>query len=262
MIILLSPAKTLDFKSSSCCKTCTEPEFLSFSKDLISGLSKISSADLSKLMGISPKLSELNRKRYQDWKAEHNTDNSKQAILAFKGDVYEGMKAWDYTKEDFIYAQKNLRMLSGLYGLLRPLDLIQPHRLEMGTVYANPAGKDLYAFWGDRLCKTINRELKASGSKFLINLASQEYFKSTQPKNLEGQIISPVFKDEKNGKFKIISFYAKKARGMMASHLIKNRIDSMDGLRKFNDSGYEFEPSESTELQPVFLRSEQNRIAA
>ncbi|MDA8774957.1 peroxide stress protein YaaA [Opitutales bacterium] len=252
----------MDFKSPSCCKTCTEPEFLSFSKDLISGLSKISSADLSKLMGISPKLSELNRKRYQDWKAEHNTDNSKQAILAFKGDVYEGIKAWDYTKEDFVYAQKNIRLLSGLYGLLRPLDLIQPHRLEMGTVYANPAGKDLYAFWGDRLCKTINRELKASGSKFLINLASQEYFKSTQPKNLEGQIISPVFKDEKNGKFKIISFYAKKARGMMASHLIKNRIDSMDGLRQFNDSGYEFESSESTDLQPVFLRSEQNRIAA
>jgi cytoplasmic iron level regulating protein YaaA (DUF328/UPF0246 family) len=212
-------------------------------------------------MGISPKLSELNKKRYQDWKIEHSTGNSKQAILAFKGDVYEGMKAWDYTQEDFIYAQKNLRLLSGLYGLLRPLDLIQPHRLEMGTVYANPAGKDLYAFWGDLLCKTLNRELKASGSNFLINLASQEYFKSTQPKKLEGEIVSPVFKDEKNGKFKIISFYAKKARGMMASHLIKNRIDSMDGLQNFNDSGYQFEPSESTDLQPVFLRSEQNRIA-
>jgi len=262
MIILLSPAKTLDFESPSCYKTCTEPEFLSFSKDLISGLCKISTTELSKLMGISPKLSELNKKRYQDWKIEHSTDNSKQAILAFKGDVYEGMKAWDYTKDDFTFAQKNLRLLSGLYGLLRPLDLIQPHRLEMGTVYANPAGKNLYAFWGDRLCKTLNRELNASGSKLLINLASQEYFKSTQPKNLEGKIVSPIFKDEKNGKFKIISFYAKKARGMMASHLIKNRIDSIDGLQKFNDSGYQFEPSESTDLQPVFLRSEQNRIAA
>jgi cytoplasmic iron level regulating protein YaaA (DUF328/UPF0246 family) len=262
MIILLSPAKTLDFENPAVEKTCTEPEFLSLSKNLIAGLSKMSNEEISKLMGISDKLAALNSERYKSWNVKHESKNSKQAILAFKGDVYEGMKAWDYTKEDFIYAQKNLRMLSGLYGLLRPLDLIQPHRLEMGTVYANPAGKDLYAFWGDRLCNTLNRELKASGSRFLINLASQEYFKSTQPKNLEGEIVSPIFKDEKNGKFKIISFYAKKARGMMASHLIKNRIDSIDGLRKFNNSGYQFEPSESTDLQPVFLRSEQNRIAA
>jgi cytoplasmic iron level regulating protein YaaA (DUF328/UPF0246 family) len=262
MIILLSPAKTLDFENPAVEKTCTEPEFLSLSKNLIAGLSKMSNEEISKLMGISVKLAALNSERYKSWNVKHESKNSKQAILAFKGDVYEGMKAWDYTKEDFIYAQKNLRMLSGLYGLLRPLDLIQPHRLEMGTVYANPAGKDLYAFWGDRLCNTLNRELKASGSRFLINLASQEYFKSTQPKNLEGEIVSPIFKDEKNGKFKIISFYAKKARGMMASHLIKNRIDSIDGLRKFNNSGYQFEPSESTDLQPVFLRSEQNRIAA
>ena len=262
MIILLSPAKTLDFKTPAVEKTCTEPEFLSLSKSLITGLSKMSNEAISKLMGISEKLAALNSERYKSWNVKHESKNSKQAILAFKGDVYEGMKAWDYTKDDFTFAQKNLRLLSGLYGLLRPLDLIQPHRLEMGTVYANPAGKDLYAFWGDRLCKTLNRELKASGSKLLVNLASQEYFKSTQPKNLEGQIISPVFKDEKNGKFKIISFYAKKARGMMASHLIKNRIDSIDGLQKFNDSGYQFEPSDSTDLQPVFLRSEQNRIAA
>ena len=262
MIILLSPAKTLDFENPAEEKTCTEPEFLSLSKNLIAGLSKMSNEEISKLMGISDKLAALNSERYKSWNVKHESKNSKQAILAFKGDVYEGMKAWDYTKEDFIYAQKNLRMLSGLYGLLRPLDLIQPHRLEMGTVYANPAGKDLYAFWGDRLCNTLNRELKASGSRFLINLASQEYFKSTQPKNLEGEIVSPIFKDEKNGKFKIISFYAKKASGMMASHLIKNRIDSIDGLRKFNNSGYQFESSESTDLQPVFLRSEQNRIAA
>ena len=262
MIILLSPAKTLDFENPAVEKTCTEPEFLSLSKNLIAGLSKMSNEEISKLMGISDKLAALNSERYKSWNVKHESKNSKQAILAFKGDVYEGMKAWDYTKEDFIYAQKNLRMLSGLYGLLRPLDLIQPHRLEMGTVYANPAGKDLYAFWGDRLCNTLNRELKASGSRFLINLASQEYFKSTQPKNLEGEIVSPIFKDEKNGKFKIIGFYAKKARGMMASHLIKNRIDSIDGLRKFNNSGYQFESSESTDLQPVFLRSEQNRIAA
>ncbi len=262
MIILLSPAKTLDFETPAVEKTCTEPDFLALSKSLISGLSKMSNEEISNLMGISEKLAALNSERYKSWNVKHESKNSKQAILAFKGDVYEGMKAWDYTKEDFNYAQENLRLLSGLYGLLRPLDLIQPHRLEMGTVYANPAGKDLYAFWGDRLCKALNRDLKVSGSKFLINLASQEYFKSTQPKNLEGKIVSPVFKDEKNGKFKIISFYAKKARGMMASFLIKNRIKSMDDLQKFNDSGYQFEPSESTDLQPVFLRSVQNRIAA
>ena len=163
MIILLSPAKTLDFENPALEKTCTEPEFLSLSKNLIAGLSKMSNEEISKLMGISDKLAALNSERYKSWNVKHESKNSKQAILAFKGDVYEGMKAWDYTKEDFIYAQKNLRMLSGLYGLLRPLDLIQPHRLEMGTVYANPAGKDLYAFWGDRLCNTLNRELKASG---------------------------------------------------------------------------------------------------
>ena len=164
---------------------------------------------------------------------------------------FEGFQMLDVFAETF-YAGLNSFVLLSI-----------PMFILMGMAVANsPAGKDLYAFWGDRLCKTLNRELNASGSKLLINLASQEYFKSTQPKNLEGQIVSPVFKDEKNGKFKIISFYAKKARGMMASHLIKNRIDSIDGLQKFNDSGYQFEPSESTDLQPVFLRSEQNRIAA
>jgi cytoplasmic iron level regulating protein YaaA (DUF328/UPF0246 family) len=262
MIILLSPAKTLDFENPAEEKTCTEPEFLSLSKNLIAGLSKMSNEEISKLMGISDKLAALNSERYKSWNVKHESKNSKQAILAFKGDVYEGMKAWDYTKEDFIYAQKNLRMLSGLYGLLRPLDLIQPHRLEMGTVYANPAGKDLYSFWGERLNKKLNEECKSSGSNYLINLASQEYFKATQPKKLEMEVISPVFKDEKNGKFKIISFYAKKARGMMSSFLIRNQVETLEGIRAFNDQGYQFESSESTNLQPVFLRSEKNRIAA
>ncbi|MBT5914775.1 MAG: peroxide stress protein YaaA [Opitutae bacterium] len=261
-MILLSPAKTLDFENPAVEKTCTEPEFLSLSKNLIAGLSKMSNEEISKLMGISVKLAALNSERYKSWNVKHESKNSKQAILAFKGDVYEGMKAWDYTKQDFTYAQKNLRLLSGLYGLLRPLDLIQPHRLEMGTVYANPAGKDLYAFWGERLNKKLNEECKSSGSKYLINLASQEYFKATQPKKLEMEVISPVFKDEKNGKFKIISFYAKKARGMMGSFLIRNQVETLEGIRAFNDQGYQFESSESTNLQPVFLRSEKNRIAA
>ena len=262
MIILLSPAKTLDFENPAIEKTCTEPEFLSLSKNLIAGLSKMSNEEISKLMGISDKLAALNSERYKSWNVKHESKNSKQAILAFKGDVYEGIRAWEFKKEDFAYAQKNLRVLSGLYGLLKPLDLIQAHRLEMGTVYANPAGKDLYSFWGERLNKKLNEECKSSGSKYLINLASQEYFKATQPKKLEMEVISPVFKDEKNGKFKIISFYAKKARGMMSSFLIRNQVETLEGIRAFNDQGYQFESSESTNLQPVFLRSEKNRVAA
>jgi len=262
MIILLSPAKTLDFENPAIEKTCTEPEFLSLSKNLIAGLSKMSNEEISKLMGISDKLAALNSERYKSWNVKHESKNSKQAILAFKGDVYEGMRAWEFKKEDFAYAQKNLRVLSGLYGLLKPLDLIQAHRLEMGTVYANPAGKDLYSFWGERLNKKLNEECKSSGSKYLINLASQEYFKATQPKKLEMEVISPVFKDEKNGKFKIISFYAKKARGMMSSFLIRNQIETLSGLRTFAENGYEFQQEESSDLQPVFFRSEQNRVAA
>jgi len=262
MIIILSPAKTLDFEAPAVHSTCTTPDFLSFSQDLISGLKKLSSEEIADLMGISPKLAELNRERFVNWQLSPTENKGKQAILAFKGDVYEGMRAWEFSKKDFAYAQKNLRVLSGLYGILKPLDLIQAHRLEMGTAYANPAGKDLYSFWGDRLNEKLNKECKNSGSKYLINLASQEYFKATRPKKLEVEVVSPVFKDEKNGKFKIISFYAKKARGMMSSFLIRNQVESLEGIRHFSDQGYRFEVSESTNLQPVFLRTEQNRIAA
>jgi cytoplasmic iron level regulating protein YaaA (DUF328/UPF0246 family) len=262
MMIVLSPAKTLDFESPAEHPTCTTPDFLPFSRDLVSGLKKLSSEEISELMGISTKLADLNRERFLNWQPSPTEKNSKQAILAFKGDVYEGMRAWEFSKKDFAYAQKNLRVLSGLYGILKPLDLIQAHRLEMGTVYANPAGKDLYSFWGDRLNNKLNEECKNSGSKYLINLASQEYFKATQPKRLEIEVVSPVFKDEKNGKFKIISFYAKKARGMMGSFLIRNQIETLRGLRTFAENGYEFQPEQSSDLQPVFFRSEQNRIAA
>ena len=262
MIIILSPAKTLDFESNSTTEVCTQPDFLKFSKYLVSGLSKLSAEKIGELMSISPKLAELNQQRFQDWTARHDKKSSKQAILAFKGDVYEGLKAWDFESEDFEFAQKHLRVLSGLYGLLRPLDLIQPHRLEMGTVYANPAGKDLYAFWGDRLSDGINQGLEDSGSDLLVNLASQEYFRAVREQKLKGRIVTPVFKDEKNGHFKIISFYAKKARGLMSSFLIRNRIDSVNGLLDFSEGGYRCSSKESTELAPVFLRSEKNRAAA
>ena len=262
MIILLSPAKTLDFESEPVIEVCTEPDFLKFSKYLMNGLSKLSSEEIAELMSISPKLADLNRQRFKAWAAKHDKKTSKQAILAFKGDVYEGLKAWDFSADDFDFAQKHLRILSGLYGSLRPLDLIQPHRLEMGTAYANPAGKDLYSFWGDRLSDGLNKDLAESGSDLLVNLASQEYFKSVQEKKLQGQVFTPVFKDEKNGHFKIVSFYAKKARGLMSSFLIRNSIDCIGGLLDFAEGGYRFSTKDSTEFAPVFLRTEKNRIAA
>ena len=175
--------------------------------------------------------------------------------------MYEGLQAWNFKKGDFSFAQKHLRILSGLYGILRPLDLIQAHRLEMGTVYANPAGKDLYDFWGDRLAKSINQDLSKSKSKLLVNLASQEYFKAAREKDISADIISPVFKDEKNGNLKIISFYAKKARGYMSSFLIRNRIKDIEGLKQFSEEGYHLDPDQSTDSKPVFIRSEENRIA-
>ena len=263
MLIILSPAKTLDFESCSTISKCSQPGLLPLSKKLISSLKKMNTEEISQLMQISPKLAELNKERFGNWSISHELgNNSKQAILAFKGDVYEGMKAWEFKKEDFEYAQTYLRLLSGLYGILRPLDLIQAHRLEMGTTFANHAGKDLYAYWGDLLREKIEQDLKSSKSDVIINLASQEYFKATQPNQLNARVISPVFKDEKNGKFKIISFYAKKARGMMSSFIIKNRIKSVEEIKEFSDNGYRFDPSQSSDLKPVFTRTEVNRIAA
>jgi len=262
MIILLSPAKTLDFENPSPTGICTEPDFLDFSNDLIRGLSKLSTEEICSLMGLSSKLSLLNYERFQSWTIKHQKQNSKQALLAFKGDVYEGLKAWEFSQEDFKYAQTKLRILSGLYGLLKPLDLIQPYRLEMGTVYANPAGKDLYAFWGDRLADNIRKDLRQSGSNAVINLASLEYSKAAQLNKVDAQIISPIFKDEKNGNFKIISFFAKRARGLMANFLISNRIEKFEDLKNFSASGYVYSKDESTLGSPVFTRSEKQREAA
>lgn len=262
MLIILSPAKTLDFETNSDQIECSQPDFLEFSNTLISGLKNLGSEEIGQLMNISPKLAQLNMERFTCWSAEHSIGKSKQAILAFKGDVYEGLKAWNFTKKDYSFAQKNLRLLSGLYGILRPLDLIQAHRLEMGTAYKNKVGKDLYSFWGSLIREKLEQDLKSSKSETIVNLASQEYFKATQPNELNANVVSPIFKDEKNGKFKIISFYAKKARGMMANHLIKNQITSVDGIYKFSENGYQYDHSGSSELEPVFIRTEANRIAA
>ncbi len=262
MIILLSPAKTLDFDPVAHVKTCTKPDLLEFSEQLINGLGKLSVKEIGSLMRLSPKLAELNHERFQNWKAKHDLPRAKQAVLAFKGDVYSGLSAWDFNKEDFQFAQENLRILSGLYGILRPLDLIQPYRLEMGTVYPNPAGKDLYAFWGDRLRDTLSNELSKSGSDLIINLASLEYAKAARLNTVGGKVVSPVFQDEKNGKFKVISFYAKKARGLMARHLIQARASSLSDLLNFKLDGYEYCPKESSEYLPVFKRPNIQRAIA
>lgn len=256
MLIVISPAKTLDYETPPATEVCTQPDFPEEAAALVKGLRKLSEADVGELMGISPKLAKLNKERFASWRAPFTRENAKQAVLAFKGDVYEGLRAWEFKKGDFAFAQKSLRILSGLYGLLRPLDLMQPYRLEMGTAYPNPAGKDLYAFWGDRLAEALNEAVAASGSPLLVNLASQEYFKAARPNKLKARVLSPVFKDEKNGTYKIISFYAKKARGLMAAYLVKNRAKKPEDLLGFDYAGYRHCPDASTEEAPVFLREE------
>jgi uncharacterized protein len=262
MLLLLSPAKTLDFEDTLTTNLCTKPDFLDFANDLMKGLSKLSSVEIESLMRLSPKLAQLNHDRFKAWTKVHREGTSKQALLAFKGNVYEGLKAWDFSEQNFQFAQSNLRILSGLYGLLKPLDLIQPYRLEMGTVYANPAGKDLYAFWGDRLAHSIEKDLKKEQASTVVNLASNEYSKAARLPQVNASVISPVFKDEKNGKFKIISFYAKRARGLMANYIITNQIMNPSELQKFSAEGYAFSPEQSEPLKPVFLRKESNRAAA
>jgi len=262
MLVLLSPAKTLDFEHPSSTEICTQPDFLDLSQDLINALANLSAEQLCELMKLSPKLGQLNQQRFQSWSFSHNIKSSKQAILAFKGDVYEGLKAWEFKKHDLKFAQAHLRILSGLYGLLKPLDLIQPYRLEMGTLFTNPAGKDLYTFWGDRLALAISEDLSKSSSNTVVNLASLEYSKAARLNKVDARVISPVFKDEKNGTHKIISFYAKRARGLMAHFIISNQVKKAEELNAFSLDGYSYCSKESTEETPVFLRSEKKKVAA
>lgn len=256
MLIVLSPAKTLDFESQSLTKKHTQPDFLDDSKELVAVLAKMSKSQVSKLMGLSDKLAELNVTRYQQWHVPFTTENAKQSLLAFKGDVYQGFDCDQWKAGDFAFAQKHLRILSGLYGLLRPLDLMQPYRLEMGTKLKTKRGKDLYAFWGDTITDAINEAIRSSKSKAFINLASNEYFGSVNAKQIKMPIVTPVFKDEKNGKYKIISFFAKKARGFMANYIIRHRVTDPAKLRDFDVAGYYFDPSGSDDSTYTFLRDE------
>ena len=257
MLMVISPAKTLDYDTPPVIEQSTQPRFVEHSVELIEVLREKSPQDIAKLMSLSDKLASLNVARYGSWERESTPQNAKQALLAFKGDVYTGLNAEDFSTDDFAFAQQHLRMLSGLYGLLRPLDLMQPYRLEMGTKLVNPRGKDLYTFWGERISQWLNEDLEAQGDQVLLNLASQEYFGAVKPKALTARVIDTVFKDQKNGQYKIISFYAKKARGLMARYVIKERLQDPEGLKDFNLDGYRFDAASSSENQLVFLRDEQ-----
>lgn len=257
MLILISPAKTLDYQSPLATTRYTQPELLDHSQRLIDVARKLSAPQIKALMGISDKLADLNATRFHDWQPDFTPDNARQAILAFKGDVYTGLQAETFSEEDFDFAQQHLRMLSGLYGVLRPLDLMQPYRLEMGIRLENPQGSDLYQFWGETITQKLNQALAAQGDQVIVNLASDEYFRAVKPKLLDGEIIKPVFLDEKNGKFKVISFYAKKARGLMSRYIIQNRLKTPAQLKNFAVDGYAFDEEMSGKGELVFKRREQ-----
>ncbi|MNZ46412.1 hypothetical protein D3C78_640930 [compost metagenome] len=256
MLLVISPAKTLDYETPPVTPRHTQPQYLDHAQELIQQLRELSPAQIAELMHLSDKLAGLNAARYGSWHPDFTPANAKQALLAFKGDVYTGLNAEDFNEADFDFAQQHLRMLSGLYGLLRPLDLMQPYRLEMGTKLANARGKDLYAFWGERISTWLNEALAAQGDDILLNLASNEYFSSVKRKALNARVIDTEFKDLKNGQYKIISFYAKKARGLMARYVIKERLQGPEGLKDFNYQGYRYSVEHSRPDSLVFLRDE------
>lgn len=254
MLIVLSPAKTLDYDTPPTIDVQSQPDFIKHSAELINVLRELSPAKIGSLMQISDALAVLNAGRYASWLPKFTPKNAKQAVLAFNGDVYEGLDAPSLTTKQLDYAQSHIRILSGLYGVLRPLDLMQPYRLEMGTKLANPRGKDLYAFWGGLVTEALNQVLAGQKSKVLVNLASEEYFKVVKPKLLNAPVISPVFEDWKNGKYKVISFYAKRARGLMARYAAVNGIRQAEKLKAFDWEGYAFDEKRSSEHSWLFRR--------
>jgi cytoplasmic iron level regulating protein YaaA (DUF328/UPF0246 family) len=256
MLMVISPAKNLDYESELPTSKHSQPDFLDDACELIDQLKALEPHQVSNLMGISDKLGQLNAERFQSWHTPFTPDNARPAALAFNGDVYTGLDARSFSDKEFEFAQRHLRILSGLYGILRPLDLMQPYRLEMGTRFENRRGKDLYAFWGSRITDELNRLLKADDG-VLINLASNEYFKSVHKKELDARVITPQFKDWKNGQYKMISFYAKKARGLMCRYAIQNGITKAEDLKDFNLDGYYFSAEQSDDKTWTFLREGQ-----
>ncbi len=254
MLVLISPAKKLDFDSKPPCPDFTKPLFAQLTGELVTLAKKLSRADLKRLMSLSDNLAELNYVRYQSFQPNFTPDNAKQAAFAFRGDTYVGLDADSLSAEDLKYAQDHLRILSGLYGLLRPLDLMQPYRLEMGTKFKNPKGEDLYDFWQDILTKAVNDDISGHKSRVVVNLASNEYIKAVDPKSLDADFITPHFKEIKDGKPKTIGLLAKRARGMMARYIIQNRIEDPEALQQFSEDGYRFRPDLSKDKEPVFTR--------
>ena len=254
MLAVISPAKRLDFAAATSTAKHSLPAFLAESQQLIDVLRNKSPADLGKLMKISTKLADLNHQRIKDWHTPFTDENSKPAALAFRGDVYLGLDTDSLTARDLAWAQNHLRILSGLYGLLKPLDLIQPYRLEMGTRLTNPRGTDLYAYWREQVTDALSTALGGQRRPVLVNLASAEYFDAVDTSQLKARIITPVFKDLKNGRYRFLSFYAKKARGLMARHIITGRVSTPGALKKFDAAGYYYSEADSREDQWVFLR--------
>ncbi|MCU4406633.1 peroxide stress protein YaaA [Acinetobacter junii] len=258
MLALISPAKTLDYETALPTDTYTQPRLLEQSQQLIDVCRKLSATEIASLMTVSEKIANLNVERFRDWNAEFDFSNARQALFAFKGDVYTGLDAYHLKDHDIDFAQQHLRMLSGLYGLLRPLDLMMPYRLEMGTKLKNSRGNNLYEFWGSIITDQINQDLAEIDAKVLVNLASDEYYKSVNEKKIQAEIIKPVFLDQKNGKYKVISFYAKKARGLMARYLIENKLSQVEQLKAFDSEGYYFDAESSSNKELVFKRDEQH----
>lgn len=260
MLVVLSPAKTLDFETPFAFPELTaelsQPALLAESQQLIDVCRELAPQDIASLMKVSDKIAALNFERFQAWQTPFTPDNAKAALLAFKGDVYTGLDAGTLNADQLRYAQQHLRLLSGLYGVLRPLDLMQPYRLEMGKKLANPRGKDLYQFWGETISEQLNQAQADDPVQILVNLASNEYFKSVKPAKLNARVVTPVFKDFKNGQYKIISFYAKKARGMMARFIIQEQLSDVEQLSGFNAGGYYYDEQSSTPDTLVFLRDQ------
>ena len=254
MLMLLSPAKTLDYETPATTESFSIPDYLEKSSELVKVLKQKSFLDLMELMQVSQKIAELNVERFNQWKLPFSTENAKQAVLSFKGDVYTSLDASALSENRLAYTQSHLRILSGLYGLLRPLDLMQPYRLEMGLKLATKKGENLYQFWGEKITDALNVLLAKQDEPVLINLASNEYFKSVQKKNLDGRLITPEFKDWKNGKYKMISFFAKKARGLMVRYAIDHNIQKAEVLQNFDYDGYHFNLELSRADKWVFSR--------
>ena len=254
MLMLISPAKSLDETTPVPVDCRSQPALLEQSAELMNSLQTLVPEEIGKLMKISDKLAELNYQRFQEWQTPFPKEKAKQAAWLFKGDVYQGLDSYGLSEGGVKFLQTHLRILSGLYGVLKPCDAILPYRLEMGTKFPNAKGKDIYAFWDDQITKQLNQSLQAMESRTVVNLASNEYFKAVQPKQLNARIITPIFKDWKGGKYKIISFYAKKARGLMVRYAADNRIEQAEDLKYFEVDGYGFSPELSSENDWVFTR--------